>query len=95
MEKKLFESAIGKLREIIEGDERFRLNTYLVGGCVRDLLLGETPKDIDLCIDYPEGSFEFIKYLKENYSKEDVSGFTVLNDMVLQDLHFMLEKKRV
>ena len=77
MEKKLFESAIGKLREIIEGDERFRLNTYLVGGCVRDLLLGETPKDIDLCIDYPEGSFEFIKYLKENYSKEDVSGFTV------------------
>ena len=77
MEKKLFESAIGKLREIIEGDERFRLNTYLVGGCVRDLLLGETPKDIDLCIDYPEGSTEFIKYLEQNYPKTTVSGFTI------------------
>ena len=77
MEKKLFESAIGKLREIIERDERFRTNTYLVGGCVRDLLLGETPKDIDLCIDYQEGSTEFIKYLEKNYPRSEVSGFTV------------------
>ena len=26
-------------------------SVYLVGGCVRDLLLGKTPKDIDLCTD--------------------------------------------
>lgn len=77
MEKKIFEEAIGKLREIIESDERFRGNTYLVGGCIRDLLLGETPKDIDLCIDYPEGNTEFVDYLKENYSVDEVSGFTV------------------
>lgn len=77
MEKKLFESAIGKLREIIEGDKRFRYNTYLVGGCVRDLLLGETPKDIDLCVDYPEGNTVFIDYLKDKYSRNVISGFNI------------------
>lgn len=77
MEKKTYEKTIGKLREIIEKDERFRSNVYLVGGCVRDLLLGLTPKDIDLCIDYPRGNIEFIEYLKSNYPRETVSGFTV------------------
>jgi tRNA nucleotidyltransferase/poly(A) polymerase len=28
-------------------------NTYLVGGCVRDMLLGKTPKDFDIVTDVP------------------------------------------
>ena len=28
-----------------------RFNTYLVGGCVRDIILGYTPKDLDILVE--------------------------------------------
>ena len=27
-----------------------KFNTYLVGGCLRDLILGHTPKDLDILL---------------------------------------------
>lgn len=37
------------IRQCIETLERSGYNTYAVGGCVRDALLGRTPADYDLC----------------------------------------------
>jgi len=50
-------------------------SVYMVGGCVRDELLGLLPKDIDLVIDYPNGSDIFVDFLKNNFSNI-CSGFT-------------------
>ena len=77
MERKVYEEAIGKLREFTEANPEFSKRVYLVGGCVRDLLLGEVPKDIDLCIDTLGGSEKFIEYLEKTYPRDVVSGFTV------------------
>lgn len=77
MERKVYEEAVGRLREFVENNPEFSGKVYLVGGCVRDLLLGEVPKDIDLCIDTPEGSERFIEYLEKTYPRDVVSGFTV------------------
>lgn len=63
------------LKDIIQ-DCEFKEKIYLVGGCVRDLQLGNPPKDIDLCIDYPEGTDKFIEFLK---TKPECSGFVVYN----------------
>lgn len=40
-----------ELRRLRSAFQRHGRDVRLVGGCVRDLLLGETPKDIDLCTD--------------------------------------------
>ena len=39
-------------------------NTFLVGGCVRDILLNKSPKDFDIVTDIPID--DIIKNLKEN-----------------------------
>src|ERR1700722_2029059 len=47
-------------------------NTYLVGGCVRDMLLGKTPKDYDIVTD---ANIDFLKgELNANGWKIDVHG---------------------
>lgn len=65
---------INKLREIVQSWSKS--NVYLVGGCVRDELLGLLPKDIDLVIDYSEGSTKFIDFIKDKFS-DICSGFTI------------------
>lgn len=70
----LFDRAISELRDIVKLS-RFNDSVYLVGGCVRDQLLGNEPKDIDLCIDYPNGIEEFASWLKEYYYPSKCYGF--------------------
>jgi putative nucleotidyltransferase with HDIG domain len=53
-----------------------KANIYFVGGYVRDLMMGIKPKDYDLVIDSPNGTSEFIDWLKENKS-DKCSGFVV------------------
>ena len=48
------------IKKILEGTE-FYAKTYMVGGCVRDLLLGRDPADIDLVTENKEGLLEFLK----------------------------------
>jgi tRNA nucleotidyltransferase/poly(A) polymerase len=50
----------------------YSANTYLVGGCVRDMLLGKTPKDYDIVTD---ANIEALKKdLEENGWKVDAHG---------------------
>ncbi len=52
------------------------LNTYLVGGCVRDMQLGKNPKDFDIVVD---SSLENItKELRDNDWKIDEAGLNFL-----------------
>lgn len=61
------------LKEIVK---KWNLGSvYMVGGCVRDELLGLLPKDIDLVIDYPNGSDIFVDFLRDNFYNI-CSGFT-------------------
>ncbi len=62
-----------KLRELVKD---WGLGSiYMVGGCVRDEILGLLPKDIDLVIDYPNGSEIFVDFLDNKFS-DICSGFT-------------------
>lgn len=67
---------IESLKNIILENSNLSNHIYLVGGCVRDLVLGLNPKDIDLCIDYPDGVNVFLDWLKEAHS-DICRGFTV------------------
>ena len=74
MNKILFEKTLNSLKNIAIDYKELGDNIYLVGGCVRDLQLGLTPKDIDLCIDYPNGVNLFMEFIQNNYSNI-CSGF--------------------
>lgn len=76
MKKEIYEKTIEVLNKLLSGCEELKNNVYLVGGCVRDLQLGLTPKDIDLCIDYPQGVDILVEYLKTNHPTV-CHGFTV------------------
>ena len=52
-----FEKTKEKLKTLVS--EWGRADVYLVGGCVRDILMGLPPKDIDVCVDYPDGATVF------------------------------------
>ena len=50
------------LQDIIEGT-LFENHCFAVGGCVRDEILGHEIKDIDLCVDLPDGGIDFANWL--------------------------------
>jgi len=59
------------LEPILEKSQNADLPVYLVGGCVRDLLLGKTPLDIDLVV---EGSADaFVRSAAKAYKAKVVS----------------------
>jgi putative nucleotidyltransferase with HDIG domain len=60
---------IKKFREIFEyiseivKDSPFSGNVYIVGGAVRDFVMGNDIKDIDICVSMPNGGIDFANYL--------------------------------
>lgn len=61
-----FEKAIDFIKScVIESDYAHKV--YLVGGCVRDELMGLPIKDIDLMIDMPEGGIKFAEHMVTMY----------------------------
>lgn len=40
---------------IIQELEKYGYEAYMVGGCVRDSILGKTPHDYDMCTSRPDG----------------------------------------
>ena len=51
-----------KVKRIIEALNNSGYEAYIVGGCVRDMLLGETPNDYDICTSaLPEETLEVMK----------------------------------
>ena len=73
MNKKIFNSAKEKLKGL--AIEWGKADIYLVGGCVRDLLLGNPVKDIDLCVDLKDGATLFCEWLQKTHI-EECHGFT-------------------
>lgn len=52
------------LAQIIKGTE-WDGHVYLVGGCVRDEIMGEKIHDIDIAVDLPNGGIKFVCWLEE------------------------------
>ena len=50
------------LQDTIEGTP-YKNHLFTVGGCIRDEILGNEIKDIDLCIDLPDGGIDFANWL--------------------------------
>ena len=65
MEKKLFDDVVGRLKDIITGT-RYEGHAFVVGGSVRDLIMGHEIKDIDIVVSLPNGGIEFAKFMEEN-----------------------------
>lgn len=53
------------LAQIIKGTE-WEGHVYLVGGCVRDEIMGEKIHDIDIAVDLPNGGIRFVCWLGKN-----------------------------
>ena len=58
-----FEKALKFKHDSIGKDSEFYQKIYLVGGCVRDEMLGERFTDLDLLIDMPDGQKKFVEYM--------------------------------
>lgn len=63
-----FEKTLHFIKEVIRNDSPFYGHIYLVGGCVRDELLGKRYSDLDLLIDLPNGQREFVEYMCSAHS---------------------------
>ena len=59
-----FKGVIDFLRSAIKNTE-YENHVYLVGGCVRDYLMGDTIADIDIAIDIPNGGYKFSTWLTQ------------------------------
>lgn len=73
MDKATFEHITGLLKEIIAGSE-FENHVFCVGGSVRDMVMGNEIKDIDLVVDLQDGGIRFPEWLE---SKGLLSGTIV------------------
>ena len=62
MTHELYIQICNYLQDIIEGT-LYENHCFAVGGCVRDEILGHEIKDIDLCIDLPDGGIDFANWL--------------------------------
>lgn len=62
-----FEKSLGFISEKIQADSPFYGKIFLVGGCVRDELLGQRYSDLDLLINMPNGQREFVEYMCSTY----------------------------
>ena len=58
-----FEKVLRFIHDSIDKSSEFYQKIYLVGGCVRDEMLGERFTDLDLLIDMPDGQKKFVEYM--------------------------------
>ena len=72
------------LRDIIKGTE-FEGKLYTVGGCVRDILMHNHIKDIDMVVNMPNGGIKFANWLyKNNYVKGSVVVYETYGTAMLK-----------
>ena len=80
MKKELFISITERLRELIRGTE-FEGHVLSVGGCVRDNIMGQEIKDIDLAVTLPDGGIRLAEWLERNgrtyHSKPTAPGIYI------------------
>jgi len=65
---KMFE----KIKQLIKGT-KFENNVYLVGGCVRDIIMGVLPNDYDIVVSIPNGGIELANYIFKNVGHSECS----------------------
>lgn len=58
-----FEKSLRFIKQSIQPDSPFYAQVFLVGGCVRDELLGERYSDLDLLVNMPNGQRMFVEYM--------------------------------
>ena len=63
-----FEKTLGFIKDVIRKESPFYGQIYLVGGCVRDELLGERYSDLDLLVNMPNGQKAFVEYMCTKYA---------------------------
>ena len=66
MKTEQYRAILKHLKTIIAGSE-YENHLFAVGGCVRDTIMGNDPKDIDLVIDLENGGLRFAEWMKEKY----------------------------
>ena len=64
MTKEKYLEIIDEVGKIIAGTE-FENHVFAVGGCVRDMVMGLEIKDVDMCIDLPDGGIRFAEFMHE------------------------------
>ena len=62
-----FEKSLRFISDKIQPESPFYGKIFLVGGCVRDELLGERYSDLDLLINLPNGQRDFVEYMCQTY----------------------------
>ena len=62
----IFGKTLQEIKKAIKGT-RFENHVFLVGGAVRDCMLGLPMKDIDLCIDIENGGLLFAEWMCKEY----------------------------
>lgn len=65
MTKDNFYKIVLYLKDLINGT-KFESKTYVVGGAVRDLYMDKEIKDIDICVELPNGGIDFANWTREN-----------------------------
>ncbi|MBQ6210473.1 MAG: HD domain-containing protein [Prevotella sp.] len=63
------------IRELVK-DTEWEGHVFVVGGCVRDDLMGLDIKDIDLCVSFPCGGVRFAEWLRDKgHTMESVTTY--------------------
>lgn len=86
MKQDLYNSIKEYLRRIIEGTE-WEGHVYTVGGCVRDEIIGDEVKDIDICVTLQNGGIRFAEWLQD--SGLAVKTTTVYSEFGTAKLHLV------
>jgi poly(A) polymerase len=61
-----YREILNHLKVIIIGTE-WENHLYSVGGCVRDSIMGNEIKDIDVVLDLPSGGIRFAEWMEKNH----------------------------
>lgn len=78
-----FEEILSYIRNLINGTE-WENHVFAVGGCIRDRIMDRNPKDIDLCVDLPDGGVEFANWLWQNkYTKGEIIEYKAYGTAML------------
>lgn len=64
-------NALEVIKNLIK-DTKFEGNVYVVGGWVRDQILGHEPKDVDFLIDMPQGGIRFAQFMENQGASKPV-----------------------
>lgn len=60
-----YKEIVAYLKEILWKTDYYG-HVFCVGGCVRDEIMGNEIKDIDLCLDVPNGGINFAEWMEKN-----------------------------